>query len=91
MIFSKKTNGVVIENRNIDFQNNQISIKLHNLAHIPKEKDSYNVSFAGMKGYHAIESKGIPDENNILTFIINRHDYKKVKVGTRTKMSPVKA
>lgn len=91
MIFSKKTNGVVIENRNIDFQNNQISIKLHNLAHIPKEKDSYNVSFAGMKGYHAIESKGIPDENNILTFIINRHNYEKVKVGTRTKMSPVKA
>jgi len=44
-----------------------------------------------MKGYHAIESKGIPDENNILTFIINRHDYEKVKVGTRTKMSPVKA
>lgn len=91
MILSKKTNGVVIENRNIDFQNNQISIKLHNLAHIPKEKDSYNVSFAGMKGYHAIESKGIPDENNILTFIINRHNYEKVKVGTRTKMSPVKA
>lgn len=90
MIFSKKTNGVVIENKNLDFQNNQISVKLHNLSHIPNEKDSYNISFAGMKGYHAFESTGIPDENDILTFVINRHDYEKVKVGTRTKMSPVR-
>ncbi|MCV3763236.1 hypothetical protein OF389_09970 [Companilactobacillus farciminis] len=90
MIFSKKINGVVIENKNVDFQNNQISVKLHNLSHIPNEKDSYNISFAGMRGYRALESEGIPDENDILTFVINRHDYDKVKVGTRTKISPVR-
>ncbi|KRK95086.1 hypothetical protein [Companilactobacillus futsaii] len=91
MIFSHKINGVVIENKNIDFQNNQISVKLHNLSHIPNENDSYNISFTGLRGHHALESKGIPDENDILTFVINRHDYEKVKVGTKTKMSTVRA
>lgn len=90
MIFSHKINGVVIENKDIDFQNNQISVKLHNLSHIPNDKDSYNISFAGMRGYHALESKGIPDENDILTFVINRNDYQKVTIGTRAKISPVR-
>ena len=43
-----------------------------------------------MRGYHALESKGIPDENDILTFVINRNDYQKVTIGTRAKISPVR-
>ena len=90
MIFSHQINGVVIENKDIDFQNNQISVKLHNLSHIPNDKDSYNISFGGLRGYHTLESKGIPDENDILTFVINRNDYQKVTIGTRAKISPVR-
>jgi len=64
--------GSVIENKNLDFQTNQISINLGHLKKIPNVNDFYLVSFRGIRGYHRLVVTKIPDENNLLTFTVQK-------------------
>ena len=68
----KRKTGIVIENQKIEARINQISIKLANLHEIPNSDDFYLIAFPGIRGYQRLTVKGIPDENNLLTFNIKK-------------------
>jgi len=83
--------GSVIENKALDSQTNQISITLGNLKKVPNIDDFYLVSFRGVRGYHRLEVSKIPDENNLLTFTVQKsgsltHISDLVKPGTKVRV-----
>jgi len=85
----KRKIGIVVENREIAPQTNQISIKLANLHGIPNDDDFYLVSFRGIRGYHRLTVTGIPDENNLLTFSIKKSSnlvIDEIKPGSKVKV-----
>lgn len=71
-----KSSGVVIENKKLSTRANQITIKLDDLKIVPQPGDTYFLSFRGVSGIsreaHPFSIKNVPDENNLLTFAIQK-------------------
>jgi len=83
----KRKTGIVIENQKIEARINQISIKLANLHEIPNSDDFYLIAFPGIRGYQRLTVKGIPDENNLLTFNIKSNlDLDDIQLGSKVKV-----
>lgn len=71
--------GVVIENKDLNPQNKQITIKINNFKYIPNDGTHYLVSFRGVgrsnRQFHTLELQNVPDENNLLTFNFSNSDH----------------
>lgn len=86
--------GVIVENKALNDQTNQISIRIDSLENIPAKNDAYIIALRGIRKprnkYHSVELIGIPDENNLLTFKIDRSNDKKellnLKNGSKVRI-----
>lgn len=72
----KTDNGILIENKVVDEQTTQVSVQVNNFEYSPNEGDLYLISFRGIgrsnKRTHYSVLKNIPDENNILSFDLQK-------------------
>lgn len=86
----KRETGIVIENRKIDSENNQLSIKVSDLTRVPKVDDSYLITTRThplRNKFHYLNISKLPDENNLLTFTVYReHDLAKVQPGSKVRI-----
>lgn len=86
----KRETGIVIENKKIDSENNQLSIKVSDLNRIPDIDNSYLITTRShplRNKYHFLNISKVPDENNLLTFTVYRgHDLAAVKPGSKVKI-----
>lgn len=92
---NKKEIGVVIENKQLDYQTHQLVIKLDGLREIPNADDFYLISFRGGHGlhnqYHQLKVSSMPDENNLLSFTVKSSsgldkDLGAILPGTKVKV-----
>ena len=74
----QRERGTVIDNTKVDDENNQLLIKLEKLKDVPDVGDYYLVSFRKTRGvknaYQKLIIGTIPDENNLLAFLVPNHD-----------------
>lgn len=87
--------GNVVENRALDSETNLVTIKLETLREVPNLDDYYLLAFRGIRRlgnkYHRLQVKTLPDENNLLSFIVPKTgDFKNtleaIKPGTIVKI-----
>lgn len=77
LLSSPKTSiGTIIENKPLNGRINQISIKIDNLKENPQPGSFYFLSFRKISGltreFHPFSITNVPDQNNILIFIIQK-------------------
>jgi hypothetical protein len=84
--------GTVIENGNYNSEVNRILIRLDEMKQVPNQGDFYLVSSRGLGNkYHRLEVEKLPDENDLLSFLVPKKEFNTkqlaaIKVGARLKI-----